>query len=154
MNVPDQVGTVRLRIASHAANVRLARLVATSIGRMSGLGEQSVDDLRLATGEACGRAVSAQREAKVDDLVDVEVETAATSVTVRVRDHAPADPARPRRPRAEPPGTLGDAIEMPEALDIIDGLTDELEVVGSVEGSFVLMRWVTPTLEDPSTTTG
>src|SRR5438876_5261047 len=41
------------------AHVRTARLVATAVARRSGVAESLLDEVRLAVGEACSRAVEA-----------------------------------------------------------------------------------------------
>ena len=49
--------TVTLRLPPHAAHVRTARLIAAAMARRSGVGEDVLDEVRLAVGEACARAV-------------------------------------------------------------------------------------------------
>ncbi|HEY1915936.1 MAG TPA: ATP-binding protein [Streptosporangiaceae bacterium] len=44
------------------AHVRTARLVAVAVARRSGVAESLLDEVRLAVGEACSRAVEAHRE--------------------------------------------------------------------------------------------
>ena len=43
--------------AADAAHVRTARLIAAAMARRSGVGEDVLDEVRLAVGEACARAV-------------------------------------------------------------------------------------------------
>ena len=43
------------------AHVRTARLVATAVARRSGVAESLLDEVRLAVGEACSRAVEAHQ---------------------------------------------------------------------------------------------
>ena len=62
------MATVELRFSALPAHVRTARLVAAAVARRSGVDEAVLDEVRLAVGEACSRAV------------------------------APAPPALPRRP--------------------------------------------------------
>jgi anti-sigma regulatory factor (Ser/Thr protein kinase) len=49
--------TVTLRLPPSAAHVRTARLIAAAMARRSGVGEEVLDEVRLAVGEACARAV-------------------------------------------------------------------------------------------------
>src|SRR5215469_5549474 len=44
------------------AHVRTARLVATAVARRSGVAEALLDEVRLAVGEACSRAVEVHQE--------------------------------------------------------------------------------------------
>ncbi|WP_432506969.1 ATP-binding protein [Kineococcus arenarius] len=51
--------TVDLRFTPLPEHVRTARLVAVSVARRAGFGEDQLDEIRIAIGEACARAVSA-----------------------------------------------------------------------------------------------
>ncbi len=55
------MATVELSFTPLPAHVRTARLVATAVARRSGLEESLLDEVRLAVGEACSRAVEAHR---------------------------------------------------------------------------------------------
>ncbi len=55
------MATVELSFTPLPAHVRTARLVATAVARRSGLDESLLDEVRLAVGEACSRAVEAHR---------------------------------------------------------------------------------------------
>ena len=50
--------TVALRFSPLAEHVRTARLVAVSVARRAGFGEDQLDEIRIAIGEACARAVA------------------------------------------------------------------------------------------------
>src|SRR5260370_42331271 len=56
-----QMATVELSFTPLPAHVRTARLVATAVARRSGVEESLLDEVRLAVGEACSRAVEAHR---------------------------------------------------------------------------------------------
>jgi serine/threonine-protein kinase RsbW len=56
-----QMATVELSFTPLPAHVRTARLVATAVARRSGVDESLLDEVRLAVGEACSRAVEAHR---------------------------------------------------------------------------------------------
>jgi serine/threonine-protein kinase RsbW len=53
--------TVEVSFTALPAHVRTARLVATAVARRSGVDEELLDEVRLAVGEACSRAVEAHR---------------------------------------------------------------------------------------------
>jgi serine/threonine-protein kinase RsbW len=55
------MATVELSFTPLPAHVRTARLVATAVARRSGVAEALLDEVRLAVGEACSRAVEAHR---------------------------------------------------------------------------------------------
>ena len=56
-----EMATVELSFTPLPAHVRTARLVATAVARRSGVEESLLDEVRLAVGEACSRAVEAHR---------------------------------------------------------------------------------------------
>ena len=55
------MATVEMTFTPLPAHVRTARLVATAVARRSGVPEALLDEVRLAVGEACSRAVGAFR---------------------------------------------------------------------------------------------
>ena len=55
------MATVELRFSALPAHVRTARLVAAAVARRSGVDEAVLDEVRLAVGEACSRAVHLHR---------------------------------------------------------------------------------------------
>jgi len=88
------MATVTLRLPPSAAHVRTARLVAAAMARRSGVGEELLDEVRLAVGEACARAVRRHLRHGVTEPVTVEfVDQDRFSVTVI--DVAPAPGAQP-----------------------------------------------------------
>lgn len=147
------MGPVRLLLAPHHANVRIARLIAGSVCRMAGYPEALNHDVRLAIGEACGRAVSAHRDRGIEGPVTIEIEQVDANgamVCVAVLDRAPRDARATNGGPGEGaavnqevtgPTSLSDAITMPDPLTIIAGLADELEVRTTPAGGTVLIRW-------------
>ena len=66
------MATVTLRLPPSAAHVRTARLVAAAMARRSGVGEECLDEVRLAVCEACARAVRRHNRYEVTEPVTVE----------------------------------------------------------------------------------
>ncbi len=64
--------TVILRLPASPAHVRTARLVAAAMARRSGVDEGLLDEVRLAVGEACARAVRQHERYGVQEPVTVE----------------------------------------------------------------------------------
>lgn len=128
--------TVQLAFSSAPQYVRTARLVAVAMARRAGVAEDLLDEVRLATGEACGRAVARHRRHGVSDLVQVEMSDDGPYV-VRVIDacgHQTAlGPPDGHDDEAE------DADRMHEAL--LAALVKDLEVRRGEHGTEVRMVW-------------
>jgi anti-sigma regulatory factor (Ser/Thr protein kinase) len=84
------MSTVRLSFSPAPVHVRTARLVGVAVARRAGVAEELLDEVRLAIGEACTRAVALHRQYGLADLVLVEM-TDEGSYTVRVIDRAPIE---------------------------------------------------------------
>jgi anti-sigma regulatory factor (Ser/Thr protein kinase) len=151
--------TVRLAFSPFAAHVRTARLVGVAVARRAGVADDLLDEVRLAVGEACSRAVALHRRHKLTDLIRVELSTDG-HYRVRVTDRAPIDAAL-GTPLTDP-GNLPDPVSllgtapatpaMEEAeeevaagmgIALLAGLVDELSVVPGEDGigTQVLMSW-------------
>lgn len=117
--------TATLKISPLTDQVRLARLVAGAAARRCGVDEGVIDEVRLAVGEACARAVLRQQQHS--DLADivVEMEDTDTHFDVRVSDDAPNQPADPND----------------LALAIITSLAPECSVETDNLGSQIALRW-------------
>jgi anti-sigma regulatory factor (Ser/Thr protein kinase) len=154
--------TVRLSFSPAPAHVRTARLVGVAVARRAGVAEELLEEIRLAIGEACSRAVALHRSNGVEDLVDVAMDD-GDRFTVRVVDHAGngtgigepatdpellfADPSDdPTVDLAVPPGgdsISEEAVAARMGLALLAGLVDDLEVaiVGDGIGTEVSMSW-------------
>jgi hypothetical protein len=79
--------TVRLSFSPAAVHVRTARLVGVAVARRAGVAEELLEEVRLAIGEACSRAVALHRSHGLVALVDVAMAD-GDRFTVRVVDRA------------------------------------------------------------------
>ena len=86
------MATVELRFSALPAHVRTARLVAAAVARRAGVDEGVLDEVRLAVGEACTRAVHLHRRHCPDRPVLVTLVDDADAFRVAVTDEAPAEP--------------------------------------------------------------
>ncbi|MDQ1626313.1 MAG: hypothetical protein QOI54_57 [Actinomycetota bacterium] len=138
--------TVELRFTALPAHVRTARLVATAVARRCGLGEAVLDEVRLAVGEACSRAVHLHRRYCPERPVLVTLVDDDSTFRVAVADEAPA--------LDEPEGDLGDlaavadldgeAVPPGVSLAVISGLVDDISVEPGRDGGVVVrMSWST-----------
>ena len=85
------MATVELRFSALPAHVRTARLVAAAVARRSGVDEAVLDEVRLAVGEACSRAVQLHRRHCPETPVMVTLIDGEKAFSVAVADEAPAD---------------------------------------------------------------
>ena len=83
------MATVEVTFTPLPAHVRTARLVATAVARRSGVDESLLDEVRLAVGEACSRAVEAHRRHCPAEPVRIEMTDRDHRFVVTVSDHAP-----------------------------------------------------------------
>ena len=152
--------TVRLSFSPAAAHVRTARLVGVAVARRAGVAADLYDEIRLAIGEACSRAVALHREHHIPDLVEVALSD-EERFSVRVIDRAPIDaalgPALPDPPDPAallnaPAGPVGngdpgseEAVAVGMRLALLIGIVDDLSVRPADDGpgTEVLMSWPT-----------
>lgn len=86
------VSTVELRFSALPAHVRTARLVAAAVARRAGVDEAVLDEVRLAVGEACSRAVELHRRSSPNEPVTVVLVEQGDGFEVSVTDRAAPDP--------------------------------------------------------------
>src|ERR1022692_2217716 len=80
------MATVEVSFTPLPAHVRTARLVATAVARRSGVDEALLDEVRLAVGEACSRAVEAHRLHCPAEPVRIALTDSAGRFEVEVTD--------------------------------------------------------------------
>lgn len=134
---------VRLDVAPHAAHVRVARLVAVSLARLGGVDEDEVEDVRLAVGEACGRAVAAHLRHGVDAPVRLTF-TGSHGLVASVVDRVGLPPARGHEAidllLAGADAESGDAATL---LVLLAGLAERFEVRTGPAGTTIDLGWPT-----------
>jgi serine/threonine-protein kinase RsbW len=89
------------------AHVRTARLVAVAVARRSGVADSLLDEVRLAVGEACSRAVEAHRQHCPAEPVKIALTDSGGRFEVVVTDAAPGEAAALNG--TTEPGGAGDA---------------------------------------------
>jgi anti-sigma regulatory factor (Ser/Thr protein kinase) len=152
--------TVEVTFTPLPAHVRTARLVATAVARRSGVDEALLDEVRLAVGEACSRAVEAHRRHCPAEPVKLELTDQGERFVVVVSDHAPSpgapaggnghgaggtgEPATPG-PAGPAQAVRGDdggtAVPAGFGLAVISGLADDVHVSSTSSGVSVRMSW-------------
>jgi anti-sigma regulatory factor (Ser/Thr protein kinase) len=114
------MSTVRLSFSPFPAHVRTARLVGVAVARRAGVADATLDEVRLAIGEACSRAVALHRRHELTDLIDVELRD-DDQFTVRVTDRAPIAAGESAAPRAS------------EEVDVFGRTSDEIDALSEEE---------------------
>lgn len=140
---------VELLLSPLPAHVRTSRLVVVAAARRAGLDDGLVDELRLAVGEACSRAVGLHARHAPDVPVKVTISDDAGGLTVAVIDAGPeAGPAPDDLTEGLFEG--GEAEEADETVDpdvalaVLTGLLDSVDIAPSPTGTTITMRWPLP----------
>lgn len=138
------MSTVELSFSALPVHVRTARLIVTAVARRSGVAEPLLDEVRLAVGEACSRAVEAHRRHCPDEPVRLELSGAERRFEVTVSDTVPGDDTvgglAPAPDADEFEYGLGEgAAEL--GLAVIAGLADDVEIAATPKGVQIRMSW-------------
>lgn len=143
------MATVELLFSAQPEHVRTARLVAAAVARRAGVDEAVLDEVRLAVGEACSRAVGLHRSNGVTTPVRVVLTEEEKSFSIEVGDEVPgagvaaADAVGvPGARDAAPAEDFDDADGEDEmGLAVIRGLVDDVEVSAGEDGGTIRMSW-------------
>jgi anti-sigma regulatory factor (Ser/Thr protein kinase) len=150
----DGMATVELLFSALPEHVRTARLVAAAVARRAGVDEAALDEVRLAVGEACTRAVGLHITHGVTEPVRVELIEDEKKFSIEVGDHAPhaVSGSASGAGADEEGGVDGAAAEEEDemGLAVISGLVDDVEVSTAESGGRIRMSW--PTTPDSVTT--
>lgn len=140
--------TVELRFSAQPEHVRTARLVAAAVARRAGVDEAVLDEVRLAVGEACSRAVGLHRSHDITTPVTVVLTEEEKAFSIEVGDGLPG-PGSDASLEGTPGGGAGGLAE-PDAdvedemgLAVISGLVDDVEVRSGADGGVIRMTWPT-----------
>ena len=152
------MATVEVTFTPLPAHVRTARLVATAVARRSGVDVSLLDEVRLAVGEACSRAVEAHQKHCPRQPIRVALTDDGERFEVVVTDAAPVD-ADGAAAVAAPAGGNGTApgaafatgaaegneviLQLPAdvGLAVISGLADDVRILPADDGTSVAMSW-------------
>jgi anti-sigma regulatory factor (Ser/Thr protein kinase) len=144
---------VDVRFTALPAHVRTARLVALAVARRVGVPEDLLDEVRLAVGEACSRAVGVHAARAPDLPVSMRLSDDDDAFTVVVTDVGPLeDDATDAVMGSFDAASAADDLIDDDASDsmppsfglvVIGGLVDEVVVTSDDAGTHVLMSWPT-----------
>jgi serine/threonine-protein kinase RsbW len=153
------MATVEVTFTPLPVHVRTARLVATAVARRSGVAESLLDEVRLAVGEACSRAVEAHLRHCPGQPIRVALTDDGERFKVVVTDAAPGSEHEapvPERvgaasvsmPDGTGPKTLPGIVplQLPDGvgLAVIAGLADDFSIAPAApasSGTIVTMSW-------------
>src|SRR5213080_5290291 len=83
--------TVEVSFTALPAHVRTARLVALAVARRAGVSDELIDEVRLAVGEACSRAVGINQGKSAEIPVVMRLVDEQDRFTVDVVDVGPLE---------------------------------------------------------------
>lgn len=126
------MATVQVSFTPLPAHVRTARLVATAVARRSGVSESLMDEVRLAVGEACSRAVETHALYCPDEPVKVALSNQAGRFEIEVVNAGQLPGASGADGTLMPPGF---------SLAVIAGLADDVQISETEGGTSVKMSW-------------
>jgi anti-sigma regulatory factor (Ser/Thr protein kinase) len=128
------MATVELSFTPLPAHVRTARLVAAAVARRSGVDESLLDEVRLAVGEACSRAVEEHRLHCPTEPVRLALTEVAGRFEVEVTDTS-----------MQGGGTGGvgaaPAFAPGFGIAVIAGLADDVQISETAAGTCIRMSW-------------
>jgi serine/threonine-protein kinase RsbW len=128
------MATVELSFTPLPAHVRTARLVAAAVARRSGVDESLLDEVRLAVGEACSRAVEEHRLHCPTEPVRLALTEMGGRFEVEVTDTVMQGGGA---------GGAGTAPAFPPGFGIavIAGLADDVQISETSDGTSIRMSW-------------
>jgi anti-sigma regulatory factor (Ser/Thr protein kinase) len=149
--------TVEVTFAALPAHVRTARLIALAVARRTGVAETLLDEVRLAVGEACSRAVGINHAKSAETPVGMRLSDEQGRFTVEVSDVGPlesdvedadlaalhADAISPAAEAPPPSAPLTDLLPPGFGLAVISGLVEDVNVFEDADGTHVRMSWPT-----------
>jgi anti-sigma regulatory factor (Ser/Thr protein kinase) len=155
----ESATAVLLRFTPQPEHVRTARLVAVAHARRVGVEAGLLDEVRLAVGEACSRAVGLhQRHCPGEPVVVVldAIDASGSGLVpdrfvVTVADKVSGAVPGPRDGVGAPAAAEGEMAAQPEdeedlddaemGLAVLTGLVDDLDITSGSEGGAVRMGW-------------
>jgi serine/threonine-protein kinase RsbW len=142
------MATVELTFTALPAHVRTARLVATAVARRSGVDESLLDEVRLAVGEACSRAVEGHQLYCPGEPVRLALTDLAGRFEVEVTDtcvpgvRSPGEPGtRADRANADPESSADAGFPAGLGIAVIEGLADNVQISETAAGTSIRMSW-------------
>ena len=119
--------TVRLAFPPEPRLLGTIRLVVGIVARKAGMGEEGVEDLKVAVSETCAVAVGDLNRAGRPDPIEVDLVEGADRFGIEVRDRAPSPSGVPGDPAD------GEVDDRELGLALVGALVDDLKTA-TLEG--------------------
>ena len=139
------MATVELSFSALPVHVRTARLVAAAVARRAGVDEALLDEIRLAVGEACSRAVHLHLRYCPQVPVRIALTDEPPGFEVVVYDQSPTGDPQDSSDALE---DLAEALDLPSSplpagvgLAVVSSLVDDVDIATGKTGAAVTMRW-------------
>jgi anti-sigma regulatory factor (Ser/Thr protein kinase) len=138
---------IDVRFSPLTVHVRTARLVALAVARRARMDEELLDEVRLAVGETCSRAVGVHIAKGYDDPVRMRLSDDHSHFTIEVvnRGTLADDPTQSMDLVEASTRALADGSteSMPAGfgLAVVSGLVEDLFVTSDGDQTTVRMRW-------------
>ena len=113
--------TVRLAFPPEPRLLGTVRLVVGIVARKAGMGEEGIEDLKVAVSETCAVAVGDLNRAGRLDPIEIDLVESADRFGIEVRDRAPAPTAAPGDPGD------GEIDDRELGLALVGALVDDLK---------------------------
>jgi len=115
------LATVRLAFPPEPRLLGTVRLVVGIVARKAGMGEEGIEDLKVAVSETCAVAVGDLNRAGRLDPIEIDLVESADRFGIEVRDRAPAPTAAPGDPGD------GEIDDRELGLALVGALVDDLK---------------------------
>jgi anti-sigma regulatory factor (Ser/Thr protein kinase) len=128
--------TVRLTFPPEPRLLGTIRLVVGVVARKAGMGEEGIEDLKVAVSETCAVAVGDLNRAGRADPIEVDLVESADRFGIEVRDRAPA----PTAAAGGPP--VGEVDDRELGLALVGALVDDLKTAALADGGNRTSFWL------------
>jgi anti-sigma regulatory factor (Ser/Thr protein kinase) len=126
---------VRLAFPPEPRLLGTVRLVVGVVARKAGMGEEGIEDLKVAVSETCAVAVGDLNRAGRPDPIEVDLVQSADRFGIEVRDRAPAPTA------TGDPGD-GEVDDRELGLALVGALVDDLKTATLADGGNRTSFWL------------
>jgi anti-sigma regulatory factor (Ser/Thr protein kinase) len=128
--------TVRLAFPPEPRLLGTVRLVVGIVARKAGMGEEGIEDLKVAVSETCAVAVGDLNRAGRLDPIEIDLVESADRFGIEVRDRAPAPAAAPGGPAD------GEVDDRELGLALVGALVDDLKTSTLQDGGNRTSFWL------------